>query len=103
MKNRFLSLMALAAMGVTLALPMPLPAQTNSQGTSAQSSGNMGKMGKMGNERHPALRQAIRSLERAKMDLQHANHDFGGHRDEAIEAVNNAIKQLRQALQYDKK
>jgi hypothetical protein len=53
-------------------------------------------------ERHPQIRAAIRALENAKKHLQEAAHDFGGHRAEALESVDNAIKQLRQALQYDK-
>lgn len=53
-------------------------------------------------ERHPEIRGAIRALERAKAHLEHAAHDFGGHRAEALEAVNNAIKQLQEALKYDK-
>ena len=55
------------------------------------------------NERHPHIRAAIHELEEAKKELQTAAHDFGGHRVEAIEAIDNALKQLRQALQYDKK
>jgi hypothetical protein len=58
---------------------------------------------KGGRERHPHIRAAIRELEEAKKELQTAAHDFGGHRVEAIEAIDNALKQLRQALQYDKK
>ena len=55
------------------------------------------------NERHPHIRSAIRELQEAKKELQTAAHDFGGHRAEALEAVDNAIRQLQQALQYDKK
>ncbi|HEV2961235.1 MAG TPA: hypothetical protein VG649_05365 [Candidatus Angelobacter sp.] len=55
------------------------------------------------NEKHPHIRAAIHELEEAKGELQRADHDFGGHRAEAIEAIDNALKQLRQALQYDKK
>jgi len=58
---------------------------------------------KRGGERHPEIRQAIMALERAKAHLEHAAHDFGGHRAEALESVNRAIEQLRLALQYDKK
>lgn len=54
-------------------------------------------------ERHPEIRAAIRSLERAKADLQRASHDFGGHRADALKATDEAIKQLRLALEYDKK
>jgi len=53
-------------------------------------------------EHHPAIRAAIEALEKAKYELQHADHDFGGHRAEALEATDNAIKQLKIALQYDK-
>jgi hypothetical protein len=55
------------------------------------------------NERHPAIRAAIRSLEKAKDEMQHAAHDFGGHRVDAIKACDEAIRQLQLALQYDKK
>ena len=55
------------------------------------------------NEKHPHIRAAIHELQEAKNELQHADHDFGGHRAEAVEAIDNALKQLRQALQYDKK
>ncbi len=55
-----------------------------------------------GGERHPEIRAAIQALERAKRHLQEAAHDFGGHRAEALEAVNHALEQLKLALQYDK-
>ena len=53
-------------------------------------------------ERHPHIRGAIRELQEAKQELQTARHDFGGHREDAVKAVDEAIRQLRQALQYDK-
>ena len=52
-------------------------------------------------ERHPKIRQAISALEAAKNDLQNAAHDYCGHRVEALEAVNQAIDQLNQALASD--
>lgn len=55
------------------------------------------------NERHPHIRAAIRELEQAKHELQTAAHDFGGHRADAVKACDEAIRQLQQALQYDKK
>jgi len=54
-------------------------------------------------EPHPEIRRAITALEKAKYDMQHAAHDFGGHRVAAIAACDNAIAQLRLALQYDKR
>jgi len=56
-----------------------------------------------GKERHPHIRAAIRELKEARHELETAAHDFGGHRKEAIEAVDAALKQLQQALEYDKK
>lgn len=53
-------------------------------------------------ERHPRIRSAIRELEAAKVELQKAPHDFGGHRADAVVAVDRAVAQLRLALQYDK-
>jgi hypothetical protein len=54
-------------------------------------------------ERHPRIHAAIRELEAAKVELQKAPHDFGGHRADAVQAVDRAIEQLRVALQYDKR
>ncbi|HVH68218.1 MAG TPA: hypothetical protein VM716_10155 [Gemmatimonadales bacterium] len=53
-------------------------------------------------EPHPQIMGAIRALEAAKEHLQHAAHDFGGHRVKAIRAVDVALVQLKLALQYDK-
>jgi hypothetical protein len=54
-------------------------------------------------EAHPHIRAALRELREARKELETAAHDFGGHRKEAIEAVDAAIKQLEEALKYDKK
>ncbi|MDT5270992.1 MAG: hypothetical protein QOH49_3178 [Acidobacteriota bacterium] len=53
-------------------------------------------------DKHPKMREAIVSLEAAKAELEQAHGDFGGHKTEAIEAVNNALKRLRLALQFEK-
>jgi hypothetical protein len=62
-----------------------------------------GIVGAQAAERHPAIRAAINSLQKAKADLQHADHDFGGHRAEAIESIDRAIEQLRVALKFDRR
>jgi len=54
-------------------------------------------------EQHPRIHAAIKELEEAKKELQAAPHDFGGHRADAVQAVDKALEQLRLALQYDKK
>jgi hypothetical protein len=74
------------------------------QPAAPQAGMGQGKMGgKEGHERHPEIRKAIAQLKRAKADLQAASHDFGGHREAALKACDDAIAQLQQALQYDKK
>jgi hypothetical protein len=51
-------------------------------------------------EPHPQIEDAIRSLHHAKEHLEHASHDFGGHRVEAIHAIDEAIHQLEICLKY---
>lgn len=53
-------------------------------------------------EPHPQIRAALAALRNAKAHLEHAAHDFGGHRVDAIKAVDEAIRQLELALKYDK-
>jgi hypothetical protein len=53
-------------------------------------------------EPHPEIREALQALRRAKGHMEHAAHDFGGHRVEAIEATNKAIEQLELCLKFDK-
>ncbi len=91
MVNKFLiatimmSLLTLAPVAVT-ATPTPKPAAAP-----------------VPPEPHPHIRAALRELQEARRELETASHDFGGHRKEAIEAVDNAIRQLQAALQSDKK
>jgi hypothetical protein len=51
---------------------------------------------------HPEIKRAIVALQRAKNAMQHAAHDFGGHRAAALVECDKAIAQLQLALQYDK-
>jgi len=53
-------------------------------------------------EPHPQIREAIAALRRAKDHLEHAAHDFGGHRVEAVRAIDAATQQLEECLRYDK-
>jgi hypothetical protein len=53
-------------------------------------------------EPHPQIREALAALRRAKEHMEHAAHDFGGHRVEAIKATDEAIRQLELCLKFDK-
>jgi len=54
------------------------------------------------NERamHPRLAKAIAALRDARDYLEHAPHDFGGHKADATRATDDAIRQLNLALEY---
>ena len=43
-------------------------------------------------EEHPQIRAALAALRNSKEHLEHAAHDFGGHRVEAIKAIDEAIR-----------
>ena len=49
--------------------------------------------------KHPAIHHALHELREARTELKEAAHDFGGHREKALEAVEAAIKQLDKALE----
>lgn len=49
---------------------------------------------------HPEIDDAMRLLNQAQDHLQHAAHDFGGHRDKAMGHINQALEELRAAIEY---
>jgi hypothetical protein len=53
-------------------------------------------------EPHPHIRGAIAELVSAREELRTAAHDFGGHRVEAMKAIDGALVQLRLAQKFDK-
>ena len=77
----------------------PLPGSTGPTVTAPAP----GSTGPVRMERHPAIHAAINALERAKVELQHADHDFGGHRAAAVAECEKALRELRLALEFDKK
>ncbi len=68
-----------------------------------------GKGGKGGKGNEPQnisnmqLAEAIPILQRTVGLMEKANHDYGGHREQAIKDVNIAIHQLKAALEFEKK
>ena len=57
---------------------------------------------RMKRERHPEIMRALKTLMRARADMRKANNDFGGHKEKAIDLTDQAINQLKAALQADK-
>jgi len=95
MVYRLMSLLALVAFICVLTFPAAAPAAPpagNSHPAAAAAAAE---------ERHPQIREAIAAMRRAKEHMEHAAHDFGGHRVEAIRATDEAIRQLEICLKYD--
>ena len=92
MPARFTRVIAVATLTAVLTLPL---AAAQPKNPTRPASG-------VAQEPHPQIMAAIRALEAARLHLQHAAHDFGGHRVKAIRAIDAALVQLKLALQYDK-
>ncbi len=92
--------LALATFGVT-ALAQTPPSPEPPPSTTPPPAGVPPTTGH--HEHHSTIRAAIHALEKAKAELEHADHDFGGHRADALAECDKAIEQLHLALQFDKK
>ncbi len=101
MMYRIMSAMALLALVCLLTFPAAAPAAppaSNNPATAASTA----PTNAAAEEHHPQIREAIGALRRAKEHMEHAAHDFGGHRVEALRATDEAIHQLEICLKYDK-
>ena len=76
MKHKIMSSLSLIALMVALSSPSPAAGP------------------------HPQIEAALRALGNAKAHLEHASHDFGGHRADAIRAIDEAARQLNICMQY---
>ena len=48
----------------------------------------------------PHLHRAVHDLHGAHKELKEAKHDFGGHREKALKAVDHAIHEIEAALHH---
>jgi hypothetical protein len=54
-------------------------------------------------ESHPVIQNALKELEHTRTILvKEGAHDFEGHRTKAVQDIDQAIQELRQALQVNK-
>jgi hypothetical protein len=53
-------------------------------------------------DRHPHLRRVLDELRDAKIELEHERHDWGGHRDRAIRAIEDARHEIVEVLKYER-
>jgi hypothetical protein len=50
----------------------------------------------------PHMQAALDHLQLAKGELERADHDKGGHRDNAIRMTNNAIAEVEKGIRFDR-
>lgn len=96
--------MNIKAIAATAALSVSLiagaaGAQTINAGTSAALGVQQNYRGERGS--HQNIARVRREVERSIDQLQRDNHDFGGHRLQAVELLQQARNQLLMAEQYD--
>ncbi|MGC1483019.1 MAG: hypothetical protein WA789_04430 [Candidatus Acidiferrum sp.] len=104
MRTRILIAIALGALVVAFAYTASAPAAPNEASANALPAAvpQPNAAPATAAERHPEIHEAIEALRHAKEHLEHASHDFGGHRVEAIRATDAAIHQLEECLRYDR-
>lgn len=101
MKARLVGLLTVAFLILAMAFFVSTPAAANRANVPAASA-QPAATEAVPAEPHPEIREAIGALRRAREHMQHAAHDFGGHRVEALKATDEAIRQLEICLKYDR-
>lgn len=96
--NKIVTIVAVAAFAGALSLPVATAADPGPTGAKTSSTTAPPQR----RERHPEIRDAMRLLSQAQDHLNHAAHDFGGHRVAAMKHINEAIEELRAADAYDR-
>jgi hypothetical protein len=102
MKHWFLALVTMTILIFALTFPAGAPAAPPAHGGQPAATTAAPHARAAVPEPHPEIREALESLRRAKAHLEHAAHDFGGHRVDAIKAIDEAIHQLEICLKYDR-
>ena|SRR5579864_628193 len=85
MKHWFLALAAMAILILALMSPTGTPAVPPAHNALPAAAAAPHAGATATPERHPEIREAIESLRHGREHLEHAAHDFGGHREEPFE------------------
>ena len=51
----------------------------------------------------PHMQTALRSLQEARAQLANATHDKGGHRIDAMKAIDRAIAEVQRGIEFDRR
>jgi len=100
MKSRIVGLLVFASLILAFAFIASVPAAANHSNALPAAAAQPAPAAANPAEPHPEIRDAIASLRHAQEHLRHAAHDFGGHREEALRATDEAIRQLEICLKY---
>ena len=93
MKSKVVCLTLVAALMLLFTFPAAAPAAPNPPASPANAA--VPAPGP-----HPQIQAAIYSLQQARIHLMEASHDFGGHREDAVKAIDKALHQLEICMQY---
>jgi hypothetical protein len=104
MKVKIVSLFAVVALALALFMSVTTPAAPKAPAAAAVPAAASQPAAEPATppQAHAEIRESIEALRRAKDHMEHAAHDFGGHRAEAIKATDEAIRQLEICLKFDK-
>lgn len=103
MKRWSLAVAVLAILVLALTLPVSAPAApAPHHPVVAAASRSTAPAAAAQRERHPEIRAAMESLHQAHESLEHADHDFGGHRVAAMKHIEQATHELQLCLKYDR-
>ena len=95
MKNKVVYVFAIVALVLALSFPVVAPAAPPAPKPQPIPAAAAAA------EKHHHIHEAIDALRAARADLNEAQHDFGGHRADAIQAIDASIHQLEICLKYD--
>ncbi|MGA2430301.1 MAG: hypothetical protein ABSH13_17500 [Candidatus Acidiferrum sp.] len=98
MKIRTLGVVVLTALILAVAFSVSVPAASHAGNAAAVPAAMPAPVP----ADHPEIHDALASLRHAREHLEHAAHDFGGHRADALRATDEAIHQLEICLKFDK-
>ena len=87
-----------ALLGAALTLPVMFQTSSISEAAEGKAKGK-----EKGKEGEGPLHRALKELKEAKMYLEKAPHDFGGHKHQAIKDIEAAHASLEKALEFERK
>jgi hypothetical protein len=101
MKLTMIGLLGLAVLVFALAFSVAAPAAPHSAATTVAAAATVPGTPTATPSEHHEIHEALESLRRAREHMAHAAHDFHGHREDAVRATDEAIRQLEICLKYD--